>query len=119
MAELETINKLFLELSQFTTATSAKELQLEARLREVKSWVEAEECRAITVGGEDFWAIPRSVYNELRRTLGEQMDKCPNCRRNLDLGEQVYSCDVCGKDCCTACSDTTEKYEVLCDRPHG
>lgn len=42
--------------------------------------------------------------------------KCPLCQRNLDKGEQMYACDVCSKDYCTACSDTTDEYEVVCKR---
>lgn len=41
--------------------------------------------------------------------------KCPACTRKLTEGEQVYSCRVCKKDCCTACSDTTAKHDVVCD----
>lgn len=40
---------------------------------------------------------------------------CPGCRRNLDSGEMVYECRVCGAECCTVCSDTTAKHDVVCD----
>lgn len=35
--ELETVNKLFLELSQFATATTAKELKLQKEIEELKA----------------------------------------------------------------------------------
>lgn len=28
-----------------------------------------EECRAVTLSGDDYWAIPRDVYDELRAML--------------------------------------------------
>lgn len=42
-------------------------------------------------------------------------NECPNCGRKLGEGEQTYSCEVCGRQCCTACTDTTGKHEVICD----
>lgn len=36
--ELETVNKLFLELSQFATATTAKELALKKEIEELKKY---------------------------------------------------------------------------------
>lgn len=44
--------------------------------------------------------------------------KCPKCERALQTGEEVYACDVCGQDCCTACGDTTDEHDVVCDRRH-
>lgn len=35
--ELETVNKLFLELSQFATATTAKEFKLQKEIEELKA----------------------------------------------------------------------------------
>ena len=40
---------------------------------------------------------------------------CPKCTQILQVGEYVYECEVCNRDCCTACSDTTEKHDVVCD----
>lgn len=42
------------------------------------------------------------------------MKTCPKCSRDLEIGEEVYLCDVCEGDCCTACSDTTDEHEVVC-----
>lgn len=41
--------------------------------------------------------------------------KCPGCGRDLCSGEMVYECRVCDEECCSACSDTTAKYDVVCD----
>ena len=41
--------------------------------------------------------------------------KCPSCQRVLLEGEQIYRCEVCGKECCTACTDTTGTNAVICD----
>lgn len=42
--ETEQIDKLYLELSQFTRATTAKELKLQAEIRELKARIATFEC---------------------------------------------------------------------------
>lgn len=46
--ELETVNKLFLELSQFATAKTARELELEELLRSAR-------CIALRSGTDTAW----------------------------------------------------------------
>lgn len=40
---------------------------------------------------------------------------CPNCGREITEGCQIYSCEKCGKDCCTPCSRTTAAFPVICE----
>lgn len=54
--ETETIDKLFLELSQFTNATTAKELELKSLLNIYQRW--AAYCFCCAKTGED----PLSFY---------------------------------------------------------
>ncbi len=42
-------------------------------------------------------------------------DECPNCGHEFIEGEQIYTCRVCGVDCCSHCSHTTDRYETACD----
>ena len=42
-------------------------------------------------------------------------EPCPSCGGETGHGTMVYSCELCGKDCCTMCSDTTSKHAVVCD----
>lgn len=41
---------------------------------------------------------------------------CPECHRTFGTGEYEYTCEVCGGECCTACSDTTTRHAVVCDK---
>jgi hypothetical protein len=43
-----------------------------------------------------------------------QPEVCPGCGRELKPGEQVYRCEKCEDACCTACSETTALFDVLC-----
>ena len=54
-----------------------------------------------------------SDHEMARRKLKAQ--QCPACQRELEDGEQVYACELCEQDCCTACSDTTAKHAVVCE----
>ena len=45
----------------------------------------------------------------------EHAEQCQSCHRELANGEQQYSCEVCNKDCCTACSDSCGRRDVVCD----
>lgn len=47
--------------------------------------------------------------------IHQRLISCPSCRRVLAAGEYVYGCEVCGKECCTACTDTTDQHAVVCD----
>ena len=41
--------------------------------------------------------------------------ECPYCSRELSDGDGCYECHVCSQECCTMCSDTTTKHDVVCD----
>lgn len=41
--------------------------------------------------------------------------KCPSCSRYLIRGEEIYACEICEADCCTACSDSVAQYFAVCD----
>lgn len=58
----------------------------------------------------------KDTQEEARAALASQSggEECPGCMRELSEGEQVYCCEVCKEDCCTACSETTDKHEVIC-----
>lgn len=45
----------------------------------------------------------------------EHTEQCQSCHRELANGEQQYSCEVCNKDCCTACSDSCGRKDVVCN----
>lgn len=45
MKDTETIDRLFLELSQFTAATTAKELELQAEVKQLNNSLRASESR--------------------------------------------------------------------------
>lgn len=53
--ELETVNKLFLELSQFATAATKNELKLEARLKEAEELLRSAHSIAERHGAETAW----------------------------------------------------------------
>lgn len=40
---------------------------------------------------------------------------CPTCHRTFGSAEGSYLCELCGGECCTACSDTTARHAVVCD----
>lgn len=40
---------------------------------------------------------------------------CPDCKRELEPGEQVWFCEVCDKDCCTVCTETALGHAVICE----
>lgn len=42
-------------------------------------------------------------------------EQCSNCSRETVPGAHIYTCEVCSKDCCTACTETTNKHQVICD----
>lgn len=46
----------------------------------------------------------------------DHLDNCPGCHRELSDGEQIYVCEICGDECCTACSQSTEDHPVVCDQ---
>ncbi len=58
--ELETVNKLFLELSQFTTATTAKELATQKEIKELKKHQLTQDqkiiCEVLLYDREKGWA---------------------------------------------------------------
>jgi len=39
---------------------------------------------------------------------------CCGCERILKEGEQLYVCDECGDECCTACSENYGLTGVAC-----
>ncbi len=67
--ELETINKLFLELSQFSTARTEREIAWERRVTELMGRLEDQEGR---IDNSDTEKLRR-----LRMTLTEIADKAP------------------------------------------
>ena len=73
--ETETIDRLFLELSQFTQATTGKELALANQLAEAKA--EIEQLRKIlsTVleACKDVNSPDRKVREEITRTVGKAL----------------------------------------------
>ena len=42
-------------------------------------------------------------------------EECPTCGP-MDEGAVLYKCEVCGRDCCTECSDTCAKKNPVCNR---
>jgi len=40
---------------------------------------------------------------------------CPNCGTSVVEGAQVYNCEVCEKECCTACTETTAEHQIICE----
>lgn len=40
---------------------------------------------------------------------------CPSCGEPMCEGMVLYACEVCGKDCCSQCSDTCKEKSVVCD----
>lgn len=52
---------------------------------------------------------------DAKRSPRRQPEACPNCHSTIVHGAEIYACEVCGEDCCTACTDTTRKYAVICD----
>lgn len=53
--DTETIDRLFLELSQFTTATTGKELKLEIRVKELEDLLRSARCIALRHGKDTAW----------------------------------------------------------------
>jgi hypothetical protein len=64
--ETETIDRLFLELSQFTKATTAKELKLQAENEKLKEFVKSTIRQGCWLGGE----IDGGDLQELAEKLG-------------------------------------------------
>lgn len=40
---------------------------------------------------------------------------CPNCEYEIVRGAQIYVCEVCGRECCTNCTDSTKEFTVICE----
>ena len=41
-------------------------------------------------------------------------EKCANCGYDMCEGMAVYACEVCGKDCCSECTDNWGICSVIC-----
>lgn len=41
--------------------------------------------------------------------------ECPSCGGDWCKGMVLYGCEVCGKDCCSQCSDTCGAHNPVCD----
>ena len=40
---------------------------------------------------------------------------CPSCGGEMVPGMCLYSCEVCGEDCCSECSDTCGQKNPVCE----
>ena len=45
----------------------------------------------------------------------QKTEKCPSCSGEMRDGMALYSCEICGKDCCSECSDTCAEKNPVCD----
>lgn len=54
--DTEAIDRLFLELSQFTTATTSKELKLENRVKDLEDLLRSAHCIGMREGRDTNWA---------------------------------------------------------------
>lgn len=51
---------------------------------------------------------------KVRTWKAEPVVSCPNCGCEVVVGANIHTCDVCGKDCCTPCSDDYGICGVIC-----
>ena len=59
--DTETIDRLFLELSQFTKARTARELALEVEVARLKEIVVEYDRRIVAIGGVAMNSVPRKT----------------------------------------------------------
>jgi hypothetical protein len=47
--------------------------------------------------------------------IQEKTETCPLCDGEMTEGMVLYSCENCGQDCCSQCSDTCAEKNPVCD----
>lgn len=56
-----------------------------------------------------------SISNAMPSDTENPLPKCPNCSCGICPGAQIYVCEVCEKECCTQCTETTKTHQVICE----
>ena len=75
--DTETIDALFLELSQFTTATTAKEIALEQRIAELESKLREVACGGVELQDDRMSYVVVQIDADLWRELQASRDSRP------------------------------------------
>lgn len=40
--------------------------------------------------------------------------RCPSCCEIVPENAHIYRCNVCGNECCTACTENGMGFEIIC-----
>ncbi len=63
--------------------------------------------------GVEVPVLSESAKNEIRDLAA--ISECPSCGETWCDGMVLYCCEVCGKDCCSECSDTCGEKNPVCE----
>lgn len=114
------------ERVRVVTVTSVRKIRVNRQTRGVflddeKQLANVVEKMAIADGFCGTWAMVDYLTSDKQPEFSgfiygwDHAEQCQSCHRELTNGEQQYSCEVCNKDCCTACSDSCGRKDVVCN----
>lgn len=74
---------------------------------------EAQTAIVDAILGIEVPVLSEAAKNEIRDWA--TMSECPSCCATWCDGMVLYSCEVCGQECCSQCSDTCGEKNPVCD----